>query len=162
MSFDIHCIAFQSGRSGVGDAEAARQVLSRATYQLHEGARDSYEVQFSDGSHVALYADGLTGGDKPFNGAMFELHGGSWTLNVMQFIRDFAAAGRLIIFPQDPVQPMLPFEQLREELPPSLTEDQEPIVVSNGHELGVALSGGPAKWDAEHGIAQRDKKSHEV
>ena len=140
MSFDIFCIAWENGDRGVGDAAAALAVLRSRVQHLDE-TEGYFALEFNDGSFVALCADGLAGSEKPFDGGMFHLTGGSWTLTAMQLIYDFASAGRLIIVPQDPPRAILPFEELRVDLPPNFLRDPEPIVVRNGHELGLAVSG---------------------
>ena len=98
MSFDIFCIAYRKGEIATGDADAARAVLRSRAQRWSEA--DGYSsLEFSDGSFVALCADGIANSEKPFDGGMFHLTGSSWTLTIMQLIYDFAVAGRLIIFP---------------------------------------------------------------
>ena len=97
MSFDLFLVAFRDGQACVGDVEAARQVLDSAQH-THYIEHSNYVICFPDGSHVELYAGGLHDKDK-FDGGMFALRGRSFSQAVMQFIWDFAAAGRLAIFP---------------------------------------------------------------
>ena len=147
MSFDLFLVAFQDGQAYVGGVEADRQVLDSAQH-THYIEHSNYVICFPDGSHVELYAGGLHDKDK-FDGGMFALRGRSFSQAVMQFIWDFAAAGRLAIFPaMEPPLVVLPSEELQAELPSDLLENRRPIVVADGHKLGTVLSDGFTVWQA--------------
>ena len=137
MSFDIFCIAYKNRERALGNAEAALAILR--SHGAQSGSDAWFALEFSDGAGLAVHADGLTDARVPFEHAMFNLHGSS--LANMQFIYDFAEAARLIIFPQDPPQAILPFEELRADVPSGFLRDPKPIVVHNGHELGLVISG---------------------
>lgn len=147
MSFDLHLIAFRQGHVAVGETLAARQVIDRIAYTHDERAR-FYAFHFADGSHVEMYANGLHG-DGSFNGAMITLRAGSFSPPVLDLVHDFAAAGRLVIFPtMEPPLVLLPAEELRAELATDVQEDFQDVVVPNGKELGRLLTSGFTAWSA--------------
>jgi hypothetical protein len=100
-----------------------------------------------------MYAGGLDGGDKPFDGAMFALRGFSDAIG--EFIFDFSRAAGCVIFPaMDPPCVLLPREDLAAHLPPDLSDSFQHIPVASGAELLAALQGGYDAW--------RDYRDHVV
>ena len=146
MSFDLFLIAFKEGRSVSTDPSAARRLIDGLQHRSDLEA-GYYDVQFADGSHVELRAEGLRG-EASFNGAMVMLRSFSFSPSVTQFIRDFAAAARLVIVAVDPPVTLLPFDDLRADLPADLLESRQAITISDGQELGRVLSGGFDQWKA--------------
>src|SRR4051812_31167185 len=121
MSFDLFLIAFRDGGKAPADAAAARAVLERTRYD-HHSEFNGYGINFEDGSSVELYAGGLHGGDKPFNGGMFALRGSSDAIGA--FIFEFARAVGCVIFPaMEPACVLVPREDLAAHLPTDLAGD---------------------------------------
>jgi hypothetical protein len=146
MSFDLFLVTFRDGGKATADAAAARAVLERHPYD-HRPEFNSYDLRFEDGSHVEMYAGGLEGGDKRFEGCMFALHGLSDAIGA--FVFDFSRAAGCVIFPAtDPPCVLLPRDDLAAHLPADLGDDFQHIPVSNGAELIAALNGGYESWQA--------------
>ena len=146
MSFDVFLVTFREGCKGSADPTAARAVLERTRYQ-HQPEFNAYDISFEDGSHVEMYADGLDGGEKPFDGAMFALRG--FSDGIGSFIFEFSRAAGCVIFPaMEPPCVLLPREDLAAHLPADLKQDRERIPVASGAELLAALSGGYDSWRA--------------
>ena len=146
MSFDLFLMAFRNGDNTTADAAAARAVLERFRYD-RQPEFDYYDVNFEDGSHVEMYADGLHGGDKPFGGAMFVLRGISDS--VASFVFEFSRAAGCVVFPaMEPACVLLPREDLAAHLPADLGEKFQRIPVGSGAELLAALNGGYDAWRA--------------
>ena len=146
MSFDLFLVTFRDGGRATADAAAARAVLERTRYD-HRPEFDAYDVNFEDGSHVEMYAGGLHGGDKPFDGGMFALRGLSDAIGA--FVFEFSRAGGCVIFPaMEPACVLMPREDLAAHLPTDLGDDVQRIQVSSGAELLAALNGGYDAWRA--------------
>jgi len=146
MSFDVLVISFHHGTECEADAVAARSVLARFQFH-HEPAYNVYDINFSDGSEVELYAKGLdaTGGE--FRGGVFTLRGQSDEIG--RFIFEFSqAAGCVIIPAMEPQTVLLPRADLADHLPGDLAEKSAQVPVANGAEVLAALSGGYATWRA--------------
>jgi hypothetical protein len=146
MSFDLFLVTFRNGDKATADATAAREVLERTRYG-HRPEFDAYDVSFDDGSSLEMYAGGLHGGDKPFEGGLFALRGLSGPIG--SFIFDFARAAGCVIFPaMEPACVLLPRSDLAAHLPTDLGEDFQRIPVTSGAELLAALNGGYDAWRA--------------
>jgi hypothetical protein len=146
MSFDLFLATFRDGATAAADAAAARTVLERTRYD-HRPEFDAYDVHFDDGSHVEMYAEGLHGGDNPFDGAMFALRGFSEAIGA--FVFEFSRAAGCVIFPaMEPACVLLPRDDLAAHLPTGLGEDFQRIPVASGAELLAALNGGYDSWRA--------------
>lgn len=147
MSFDLFLVAFRGGAAGTADAVAARRVLDGFRYRPEPERDGYYDVSFSDGSHVELYADGLSGGEKPFDGGMFVLR--SITSAGADFIFEFAQAAGCAIFPaMNPNCVLVPRHDLTAELPESVVKDFPLIPVVSGAELLAVIQGGLDAWRA--------------
>jgi hypothetical protein len=146
MSFDLFLVTFRNGGKVTADAAAARGVLERSRCD-HRAEFDAYDFSFEDGSHVELYASGLHGGDKPFDGGMFALRG--FSNAIASFIFEFSRAAGCVIFPaMEPACVFVPREDLAAHLPRDLGEGFQRIPVASGGELLAALNGGYEAWRA--------------
>jgi hypothetical protein len=146
MSFDVFLVAFRNGAKAAADAVAARAVLERFKYQ-YQPEFQKYEVNFTDGSSVEMYVNGLEGGEEEFDGGMLALHGISD--GVGAFIFEFARSGGCVIFPaMEPACVLLPREDLAAHLPDDLGHDFQRIPVTSGAEVLAALKGGYDAWRA--------------
>ena len=145
MSFDVFAQAFRDGGAAVGDAVAARAVLSGVQY-THDPQFDSYDINFPDGSHLEMDAEGLDG-RKPFDGAMFSLRGISDAVG--GFIFSFTRAAGFVLVPaMEPASVLLTNESQAQHLAPDLANDLQVIVISSGAEVLAALQGGYDSWRA--------------
>ena len=146
MSFDLFLVTFRNGGKATADAAAARAVLERSRYNRRPEF-DAYDVNFEDGSQIELYAEGLEGGEKPFDGGMFALRGLSDAIG--SFIFEFSRAAGCVIFPaMEPACVLLPREDLAAHLPADLGGDFQRIPVTSADELLAALDGGYDGWRA--------------
>jgi hypothetical protein len=146
MSFDLFLVRFRDGGKVTADAAAARAVLERNRYE-HRPEFNAYDINFGDGSHVEMYADGLHGDDKPFDGGMFALRGFSGAIG--EFVFEFSRAAGCVIFPaMEPACVLLPRDDLVSHLPTDLGEKFRRIPVASGPELLAALKGGYDSWRA--------------
>lgn len=140
MSFDLFLVTFRDGVKATADATAARAVLERTRYD-HRPEFDAYDISFADGSHVEMYAGGLHGGDKPFDGAMFAVRGFSDA--IAAFIFEFSRAAGCVIFPaMEPACVIIPREDLMAHLPTDLGGEFQRVEIASGAELLAALDGG--------------------
>lgn len=152
MSFDLLLTTFRNGGPAAADAAAARRVLERTRY-VHRPKFDAYDINFEDGSHVQMFAGGLHGGDKPFDGAMFAMRGFSEAIGT--FIFEFSRAAGCVIIPAlGPSCVLLPREDQAAHLPAKVSECLQQIPIANGAELLAAVSGGFNAW--------RDYRDHVV
>lgn len=128
------------------DAAAARIVLDRFKYN-YQAQFNSYDINFDDGSHLELYAGGLHGTGKQFDGGMFALRGFSDAIG--SFIFDFSRAAGCVMFPasESPCV-LLPCADMAAHLPSELGEEFQRIPVGSGGELLAALKGGYDNWRA--------------
>ena len=150
MSFDLFLVTFENGGKATADTAAACVVLERAEYD-HRPEFDVYDINFEDGSHVEMYASGLHGGKKQFDGAMFVIRGMSTAIGA--FIFEFSRAAGCVIFPaMEPACVLLPREDLASHLPADLGDDFQRVPVGNAGELLAALNGGYDSW-----LAYRDQ-----
>ena len=146
MSFDLFLVSFRDGIAAGADAPAAQATLQRYRYSHDREFNAYYSVQFDDGSHVELYADGLDDfSGKPFDGAMFSLRGFSQA--IADFIFEFARTSGCVIFPaMEPPCVLIPHEDLLAHLPADLSSDRRRISVRRGRELLAAVQGGYVAW----------------
>jgi hypothetical protein len=146
MSFDLFLAAFRDGRNAMGDVAAARIVLERNRF-THRAEFNEYDICFDDGSHVVMYAGGLDGGEKPFNGAMFALRGFSEA--IVTFVFEFSRAAECVILPtMEPASVLLPRDDLEAHLPTDLVKEFQPIAITSDTELLAFLTGGYDSWRA--------------
>jgi hypothetical protein len=144
MSFDVFLVTFRDGAKGTADAVAARAVLERFRYD-HRPEFNAYDINFDDGSHVEMYAGGLVGGDKAFDGAMFALRG--FSNAICEFIFHFSRAAGCVIFPaMERACVLIPRDDLSAHLPADLGDKFQRIPVAGGTELLAALKGGFEGW----------------
>jgi hypothetical protein len=146
LSFDVFAQSFRNGDATPADATAARAVMATARHK-HDPQFNSYDVEFADGSHLEMYAGGLDGGEKPFDGAMFALRGVS--SSVGDFIFEFTRAANCVLLPaMEPACVLLTHEHQSEHLPRGMSDDFQVMVISSGAELLAALEGGYETWRA--------------
>jgi hypothetical protein len=153
MSFDVHLFHFEHAEI---DLDKIRGLFKGLNYKF-DPEFGHYAISFSDGSHAELYAKGLHNSGE-FKSAMFVLR--SLSTAKLQFIYEFAAAGRMVMIATiDPPTALLPFEELHADLPADIKERFQIIPVSSHHELGMLLSGGFAQWKAyRNQIAGQSRK----
>jgi hypothetical protein len=145
MSFDIFAQAFRDGAGATADAATAQAILSSVPH-THKPQFDAYFMEFTDGSHLEIYAGGLDGRE-PFTGAMFALRGTSDPIG--NFIFEFTHASGCVLFPaMDPPCLLLTDPDQSRHLPPGMADDFQVILISSGAELLAALEGGFDTWRA--------------
>jgi hypothetical protein len=146
MSFDLFLVTFRDGGKATADAAAARNVLEHNSYD-HRPEFNAYDINFDDGSRLEMYAKGLDGDEKPFDGAMFAVRGLSNAIG--SFIFEFSRAAGCVIFPaMEPACVLLPRADLAAHLPTDSGEKFQRIPITSGAELLAALNGGYDSWRA--------------
>ena len=158
MSFDVFAQAFRYGESATANAIGARAVMSTVHYS-HNPRFNSYVIQFADGSGLEMYARGLGGGEKPFDGALFALRG--FTEPIGDFIFEFTRAADCLLLPaMSPLCVLLTEKGQFEHLPRGMADDFQVILISSGAELLAALDGGYDTWRAYRDqVVDRDPDS---
>jgi hypothetical protein len=145
MSFDVFAQAFRDGAAATANATAARAVIANERHK-HDPQSNSYDLEFADGSHLAMYADGLDG-KKPFDSAMFAIRGISNALG--DFIFRFSRAAGCVLLPaMDPACVLLTDQSQSQHLPAGMSDGFQVIPISSGAELLAALEGGYDTWRA--------------
>ena len=145
MSFDVFAQAFRDGDAAFADAAAASAVLAEFRHD-HEPEFNAYTIEFDDGSHLEMYADGLDG-KEPFRSAMFALRGTGGCIG--DFIYRFTKAAGCVLLPaMEPACVVLTDEGQSRHLPSDMADDFQIIAVSGGAELLSVLDGGYEGWRA--------------
>jgi hypothetical protein len=143
VSFDVFAQAFRDGGAALGDFTAAQKVMAKHRHS-NDPQFNSYNVEFTDGSHLEMYVGGLDG-KEPFDSAMFALRGISDAIG--DFIFDFTRAAGFALLPaMDPVCVLLTDQKQRPHLPAGMSDEFQVIVISSGAELLAALEGGYETW----------------
>jgi len=146
MSFDLFLVSFHDGKNVAADAPAAKAILDAVKFQ-HDPRFDSYVIDFDDGSHAEMYAGGLDGAGKEFDGGMIALRGMSEAIG--DFIFEFSRAAGCVMFPAiEGACVLVPQDDLAKHLPKDITEKMKVIQIASGAELLAALSGGYDAWRA--------------
>ncbi len=145
MSFDVFLQRFENGDASDTAREPVLAVLHNSRYTGPDEF-GFYIVSFPDDTEVEFSASELES-DEPFGGCAFHLRGLSE--DVTKFMLEIARAGDMVMMAAMEGNPLIFIhEAQKQNVPPGLLSDMNPLLVGTPAELLDVLTGGFDSWAA--------------